>query len=237
MYRIAIVEDEKAAEDVLSSHLSRYAAERDQEFQTTWFPSAMEFETTRQQFDLVFLDIQMPGIDGMEAAQLMRTYDEQTPIIFVTNLAQYALHGYEVDALDFIVKPVQYYNFRMKMDSALRHMRRNGGRSIAVNLRDGMRVIPLADIEYVEVVNHDISYHLVGEPEAFVAYGSLSKFEQDVEGSTFVRISNSCMVNMNLIRSVKGQAVSMRGGDTLFFSRSKKKAAVDAITSFLGNGL
>ena len=120
MYRIALVEDELDAADALAAFLDRYAQERGLDFALARFTNAMDFELTKESFDLVFMDIQMPGINGMEAAHLLRTYDEVTPIVFVTNLAQYAVRGYEVDALDFIVKPVTYFNFRMRMDKAMR---------------------------------------------------------------------------------------------------------------------
>ena len=167
----------------------------------------------------------------------MRTYDSETPIIFVTNLAQYAVKGYEVDALDFIVKPVTYFNFRMRMDKAMRRIRRNASRSIAIGTRDGMRVVALSDIEYVEVSKHDLSYHLVDEEEPLVVYGSLVAFEQEVTGGTFVRISNSCLVNMNHIRSMRGGELTMRDGQVLYFSRSKKREAVETITAFLGGSI
>lgn len=237
MPNIALVEDEPEAADVLASFIARYADEKGLELVVTRFGNAMDFEMTHQHFDLVFMDIQMPGINGMEAAQLMRTYDSETPIIFVTNLAQYAVKGYEVDALDFIVKPVTYFNFRMRMDKAMRRIRRNGSRSIAIGTRDGMRVVALSDIEYVEVSKHDLSYHLVGEEEPFVVYGSLVAFEQEVEGGPFVRISNSCLVNMNRIRAIRGGELVMHGGKVLYFSRSRKREAVATITGFLGGSI
>lgn len=237
MHQIAIVEDELDAADALAAFLARYAEERAEQFEITRFTSAMDFEVTRRRFDLVFMDIQMPGINGMEAAHLLRTYDEDTPIIFVTNLAQYAVKGYEVDALDFIVKPVTYYNFRMRMDKAMRHIRRNAGRSITLTTRNGMRVVPLADIEYVEVSKHDLSYHIYGDPNPFVVYGSLKAFEDEVAGGPFVRISASCVVNMNQVRLVKGPSLLMKGGDTLYFSRSRRREAISTITNFLGGSI
>lgn len=237
MYQIAIVEDELDAARALEEFLSRYAEERAEPFEVTRFAAAIDFEMAHRCFDLVFMDIQMPGINGMEAAQLLRAYDEETPIIFVTNLAQYAIRGYEVDALDFIVKPVTYYNFRMRMDKAMRHIRRHAGRNVTVSTRDGMRVIPLADIEYVEVSRHSLSYHLVGEDEPFVSYGSLKAFEEEVADGPFVRISASCLANMNHVRSVRGPALLMKGGDTLYFSRSRRREALDTIANFLGGSI
>lgn len=237
MYRIALVEDEADAADMLVGLIDRYADERGETFNVTRFTNAIDFEMTHASFDLVFMDIQMPGIDGMEAAHLMRAFDETTPLIFVTNLAQYAARGYEVDALDFIVKPVTYYNFRMRMEKAMRHIRRNAGRSVTVTTRDGLRVLPLADIAYVDVRRHDVSYHLLSERDPFVVYGSLSAFERKVEGGPFVRISANCLVNMNHVRAVKGSELTMRGGDVLYLSRSQKRRAVETITAFLGGSI
>ena len=234
---IAIVEDELDAANTLTSFLERYGAEKGYQFWITKFGNALDFEVSHQQFDLIFMDIQMPGINGMEAAHLMRTYDEQTPLIFVTNLAQYAVKGYEVDALDFIVKPVSYYNFRMRMDKAIRRIRRNGEKSLAINTRDGMRVVPLSGIEYVDIDRHDLAYHLVGEASPLVVYGSLKAFEEQVAGGPFVRISNCCLANMNLVRSVHGSELRMRSGATLYFSRSRKREAVETITAFLGGSI
>ena len=237
MYQIALVEDERSAADALEAFVIRYGAERGEQLEVTRFTNAIDFEVTHRSFDLVFMDIQMPGINGMEAVRLLRTYDEDTAVIFVTNLAQYAVRGYEVNALDFIVKPVTYFNFRMRMDKAMRHIRRNAGRSVTVTTRDGMRVIPLADIEYVEVSRHDLSYHIYGEKDPFVVYGSLSSFEAEVAGGPFVRISNSCLVNMNQVRSVKGPALTLGSGTVLYFSRSRRREAVETITAFLGGSI
>ncbi len=237
MPKIAIVEDEADAADALAAFINRYGTEKNEEFAIVRFSSAMDFEVTRQRFDLVFMDIQMPGINGMEAAHLMRTYDSETPIIFVTNLAQYAVKGYEVDALDFIVKPVTYFNFRMRMERAMRRIARNGERSVVINTRDGIRVANLSDIEYVAVNKHDLSYHLANEDEPLVVYGSLRAFEEEVAGGPFVRISNSCLVNMNRIRSVHGGSLRTHGGQELFFSRSRKREAVATITGFLGGSI
>ena len=232
-----IVEDEKPAADALLALVRRYEESRGVTFDVDVVDAAFELLDASRTYDICLLDIQLPGINGMEAAELLRSQHRVTSIIFVTDLAQYAVRGYEVDALDFIVKPVTYFNFRMRMDKAMRRIRRNGSRSIAIGTRDGMRVVALSDIEYVEVSKHDLSYHLVGEEEPFVVYGSLVAFEQEVEGGPFVRISNSCLVNMNRIRVIRGGELVMHGGKVLYFSRSRKREAVATITGFLGGSI
>ena len=88
--RTLVVEDEANEAQHLTDLLHRYGKAHGHEFAITWHSSAMEMLSDRGRYDLCLLDIEMPGIDGMEAASLLRTYDDQIPIIFVTNLAKYA---------------------------------------------------------------------------------------------------------------------------------------------------
>ena len=161
MYRILIVEDEAEAADLLKRFIARYGDEHDEQFQVTTFHSAHELLRRDRSFDLIFLDIELPEINGMEAANLLRVYDTSTPIIFVTNLAQYAVRGYEVDALDFIVKPVGYFDFSMRMNKAMRVLKRTSGQTITVTSRGTTQVFPQADLVYVEIVNHDLVFHTI----------------------------------------------------------------------------
>lgn len=239
MWQVAIVEDEDEAAKTLAEYVARYGREFGHEFNVTRFPTAVQFGAAKRDFDLVFMDIDLPGMNGMEAAGLMRSYDERTPIIFVTNLAQYAVRGYEVDALDFIVKPVSYYHFSMRMDKAVRIMRRSARDQIAVSTRAGVIVIPLADLMYVETINHDLVYHLVGvdDEELPRVRGSLAKFEEQVAGGPFLRISSGCVVNMDHVRSVQTGILHMSNGETLYASRARKREVLETFTDYLGRSL
>ena len=160
MYRALIVEDEPTEARRLTDYLRRYGDAHAEAFQITWLKSAMEMLSDKGRYDLILLDIDLPGISGMEAAQLMRVYDEATPIIFVTNLAKYAVKGYEVGATGFIVKPVTWGNLSMNLDRALRVIKQNSGRSVMVSTEDGVRVVPFSSIVYIEVNGHKLTYHL-----------------------------------------------------------------------------
>lgn len=236
MYRILIVEDSPEAERILHGHLDRYAQENGVDLKVSWQQSAFEVAGGDAHFDLFFLDIELPGIDGMEAAGLMRQFDPDTPIIFVTNLAQYAVKGYEVDALDFVVKPVTYPDFRMKMDKAIRTIERRGRRSISIPSDGGIRIIALADLVYVDVTNHDLAYHLA-DGTTLTARGTLSKLSGELEAASFVRVSNNCLVNMAHITSIRGTDINLTGGEVTWFSRSRKKPAMETIARYLGGSL
>ena len=197
--------------------------------------SAVEFVAETHPADLIFMDIDLPGINGMEAARYLRAQDPVTPLVFVTNLARYAVRGYQVDAVDFIIKPVEYDDFAMRMRRILHALERAARRSVAVATREGVRVIDEEDIVYVEVLRHDLHYHLASSREPLRIRGSLSSAESEL-GAGFVRISASCLVNVGHVVSVDGPSLGMDDGSTLFFSRARRHDALAELTRFLGAG-
>ena len=237
MHRILIIEDSDEAANTLQSHIDRYAAETGIECSVTRKISAFDLAGGDEaHYDLIFLDIELPGINGMEAAEAMREHDPETPIIFVTNLAQYAVHGYAVDALDFVVKPVEYYDFKLRMDKAMRKIWRTEQRSLSIPTDSGFRVVAVTDIAYIDVANHDLAYHLANG-ETIIVRGTLSKTESSLDGTTFVRISNNCLANMAHIKEIKGTDIHMANGDVIYFSRSRRKPALETIARYLGGSL
>ena len=103
MVNIAIVEDNENEANRLLEYLDRYAAENNELFSYRYYPEANAFLEERERtFDIVFMDIMLPGINGMEAAQRLRKSNSRTVLIFVTNMTSYAIKSYEVDALDYI---------------------------------------------------------------------------------------------------------------------------------------
>lgn len=236
MHRILIVEDTPAEADALVTCLRRYEEERDCPLAIEVIGSAFEFMGSRHACDLVFMDIDMPGVTGMEAAQALRSRDEQTPLVFVTNLAQYAVKGYEVDALGFLVKPVRYEDFAPCMDRALRVVRRNAGTTLSIPTADGLRVVPVADVLYVDILRHDLYYHLTGEPEALRVRGSIRAAAEGL-GEGFVKVSASCLANMAQVKLVRQGSVVMADGTELFFSRGCRKAALEEIANYVGRSV
>ena len=162
MLRVALVEDSQEEADALVGHLERYGRARNVRMTVARFSNAMEFIDAGQVFDLVFLDIDLPGINGMELAGLIRTYDTEVAIIFVTNLAQFAVRGYEVNALDFVLKPVSYFNFAMRMDKVARLMRRRSDGHVVIETREQTHVVSFDDLVYVAVSNHKLSCRVSG---------------------------------------------------------------------------
>ena len=234
MIKVVMVEDDDADGRALYDCLGRYAKLRGEKFQVAWFKTALDFVTERPPADIIFMDIELPGINGMEAAEILRGYDSETLLIFVTNLAKYAVGGYTVGAIDFIVKPVGYDDFALRMDRALRVLKRKKGRSVFVPTKDGLVVMDAGRVEAIEVKTHNLIYHMADGTEDFSHRGTLSQVEADLADSSFVRISNSCLVNMEHVRRIQGVELHMQTGHVYYISRAKRAAALEAIAAYYG---
>lgn len=234
MYRFLIIEDEQQVADSLRDFIGRYLAERGIEAHIDWMGAAFDFLEFKQHWDLVFMDIGLPGISGIEAAQMLREHDAETLLIFVTDLAQFAVKGYEVDALDFVVKPVNYHSLSMRLDRAIKILDQKHAKNIYLSTRFGARVFPASSLVFAEVRGHNLEYHL--ENETISIRGTMAHLEQEMDSAQFIRISNSCLVNADHIRSIDGSMIRMSTGDELAISRTKKKAALEALSNYFGGG-
>lgn len=236
-YRIVVVEDDAAEAARLQGHLSRYAAEHGLSLAVRVLASATEYLSVRPVADLVFMDIALPGVSGMEAAEALRAYDDETPLVFVTTLARYAVEGYRVDALDFLVKPVSYGDFVPRMDRAMRVVARRSQGRLVLPTHDGVRVVRLEDVLYVDIVKHNLRYHLAGEDEPLVVRGTIAGVVAELAGRGFVKLSSGCVANMAQVARIRAQSVVMSDGAELWFSRSQRKPALETLSQYVGGSL
>lgn len=230
---LLIVEDEKPAADALLALVRRYEESRGMTFDVDVVGAAFELLDASRTYDICLLDIQLPGINGMEAAELLRSQRRVTSIIFVTDLAQYAVRGYEVDALGFLVKPATFAGLSMNLDRAMREVAQETNRTLTVPTGDGFRSLPLSQVTHIEVRSHDLVYHTV-DGEALRARGSLAQVERELADAPMVRVSRYCLANMALITGVAGDEVTVAGGAALHITRGHKKEIELALARYLG---
>ena len=235
MIRIAVVEDTEEERNALTGCLDRYKTQWHENIRWTCFESAFDFLESRERFDMVFLDIMLPGMTGMEAAQKLREYDGDIIIIFVTNMTSFAVKSYEVDALDYIVKPISYERVEFKLKKAVEMLRSRGEVSLAVNSMDG-RVIRLSsgEIYYIEVTGHELTYHT--EKGDFQEKGTLSQKAELLEHYNFARCNACYLVNLRHIFAVDGYYLEMKNGDRLRISQPKKKEFMGKLGNYMGQG-
>lgn len=123
---VAIVEDESEYARELQDYLRRYGREVGERFDITVYPDGEDIvdDYRSGMYDIILMDIEMKSMDGMTAAEHIRDVDGDVVIMFITNMAQYAIRGYRVDALDYVLKPISYFSFTQRLGKAMERMRR-----------------------------------------------------------------------------------------------------------------
>lgn len=230
MKNVAIVEDEREAADTLASFLDKYGAAHNEVFNVCRFGDAVTFLMNYSaDYDVVFMDIEMPEMNGMDASAKLRALDRDVILIFVTNMAQYAVNGYEVGAFDFIVKPVSYANFALKFGRAMRKLQTVADAQIWIKGKTGNRRVAVSSIFYVEVMNHVIIYHT--DEGAIVSSGSMKAVRELLVGEAFALCNQSYLVNLRYVTALKGLTVVV-GGRELPISNPKKAAFIRAVNLY-----
>ncbi len=230
MIRIAIVEDEEKYYKVLNDYIETYKKQNNDEVDVIWFQNGIDFlEAFHHDFDIIFLDIEMPVMDGISVAKDIRKTDESVLIMFITNMAQYAIHGYEVGALDYVVKPVEYYPFSVKLKRAVRIIRERTGSSILLPFDGEEMRIPVKDILYIEVQSHNLTYYTYQGTSNTI--GTLKQAEERLKNEHFARCNSCYLVNLRHVTGIKDDSVLVEG-NMLKISRSKKKDFLNQLTSF-----
>ncbi len=232
MIRIAIVEDEKVYAEQLQEYLKQYEAEYEETFTLQLFQDGDEIvEGYRPEYDLILMDIQMKFVDGMTAAEQIRKMDKDVLIIFITNMAQYAIRGYEVSAFDFILKPVTYFAFSQKLKRAVQQCRQQEKKYMTIRVAGGIARIALDQINYMESMKHQIIVHT--ETEEYTMTGTMKELEEQLAAEHFFRCNSGYLVNLAKVRRVNGNEV-LAGTDVLAISRPRRKAFMAALTDYMG---
>ncbi|MBP5373052.1 MAG: response regulator transcription factor [Clostridia bacterium] len=236
MIKIAIVEDNKKEQQRLLSNLERYGVDNHLNLRFFLYGDAITFLEERGIFDIVFMDIMLPNMTGMEAAQRLREYDKQVVLIFVTTMAQFAIKGYEVEALDYIIKPVKYDRLTMKLQKAIKVIQSNEGGELTINDPSGIVKCSTAEVMYVEVHGHKLKYHTT--EKIYEEYRSLTELEKVLKVYDFMRCNACFLVNPQFIKKVNGKelTVLLFNGEELRISQPRRKSFIGELTNWLGQG-
>lgn len=229
---IVTVEDEDSEYASLVPMLKTYFTGKDRDYKLTRFVDGDEFiDNYDPNTSIVLMDIQLKDSNGMDAAIKLRSMDKDVIIIFTTKMSQFAVKGYQVNALDFIVKPYNYDSLAFRLDRAMRVLDERSP-YFMVKTKDGLKMLNPKDILYIDVFGHSLGFHT--ESGTIYVWGALNEFEQKLTPHGFLRCSNSALVNFEKIKNVQGMEVLMSNGDTIVISHPRKKAFMTGLAHWAG---
>lgn len=235
MIRIAIVDDDSTSIELLKSYIMQYQRERGEEMSVTAFSDGDELvENYKAEFDMILLDIEMRFMDGMTAAKKIRESDPEVVIIFITNMTQYAINGYQVNATDYVLKPVSYFSFSQSLDRALVRMGKRVKHYIAISVKGGTVKLGVAEICYVESQGHRLIFHT--KTDEYVTFSTMKEIEEKLKDYHFFRCNKGILLNLAFVDGVQDGCVIVNN-EMLVISRGRKKDFMEELTNYLGGAI
>lgn len=235
MLQIAICDDEQFYREKLRTLLKRYLQKRGLSYTVSDFASGEEFLeqcTNRVKYDIVFLDISMEKLDGVQTAQQIRAFHSDTSIVFVTAFIDYALEGYKVDAVRYILKDTLDHAVAECMDAILQ--KRKAAR-VTFSFMEGEKKLYTDNILYVESRKHkSVFFYMEEEIVNYQIYDKLDAIEEKLSGGGFLRIHKSYLVNMKHIRKISNYMAVLDTGEELPVPRLKYQAVKEAFVAYKG---
>ena len=232
MWNIAIIEDEEAMSNQLVSYIAKFGKENNESFSFAIFNNAETFlKNYKKEYSVVLMDINLPGMNGMECVKKLREVDETVLVVFVTNLSQFAVDGYEVKAFDFVVKPISYYNFSLKLKRALSHLSSLNNYELVISTKDKKYFININQLVYIEIRNHTIIYHLVNEE--IRGSGTLKSLYTNLKKHHFAFCNQCYLVNLAFVKGID-DGYLLINNEQIRIASSRKKSFMQELTAYIG---
>lgn len=231
MIRIAICDDEKYMSDQIQELACAFFGRRNREIAIRRFSCGQELLEYDGQIDILFLDIQMKGMDGMETAKRLRAGKFRGFLIFITVLREMVFQSFEVQAYDYLVKPIEEARFEKTMERLLASMCSAGGSSLLVQKGYESRIIQKEDIVFCEIIDRKIYLNLASG-EVVDYYERIENLETKLD-SRFFRCHRSFLINLGHLRGYKNGTAYMDNGREIPVSRLRGKEFSSVILEYM----
>lgn len=227
--RIAVCDDEELFRIEFKTILDKVLVNSEYDIDTFSGGSSLYEAFLKNPFDLVFLDIEMPGIDGITLAKRLRAVSENVQIVFLTSHIEYALEGYEVNALRYLVKPVDMN----KLSEVLKFIqdKKNNSRQIMIKQEGEDIVIDISDVIYIESLDKNV--RIVTSKSEYITRYNISDYEEELKNSGFFRSHRSYLISLSKVKKIVKNDVVMDGDISLPVSRSNVKALKEALYAYV----
>lgn len=232
MIRVAIVEDEKEDARRLLDCLHQFEKDSAETFKITQYTDGDALlQDYHAQFDFILTDVKMKLMDGISAAEEIRKLDSEVVIIFITNMAQYAIRGYAVDAFDYILKPVSYFAFSERLSKAIERMKKREKKTLTIKTRGCITRVDVSDIYYVESQRHVIFWHTASG--IYESAGRMMDIEEKLSQLNFRRGNKGYLINLEHVEGMKGDCAIVKG-EMLVISRARRKNFIEELAEYWG---
>ena len=217
MISIGVCDDEAYMLDILTEKISAFFKQENMEITIFRFQNGEALLDYDKKFDIVFLDIQMGDPDGLETAKELRSRGYNGFLIFITVLQEYVFHAFEVQAFDYLVKPLQEDNFSRTMSRLLLSIRSHKGKQLLIQKGTEWSIVPFDDIVYCEIINRKVYLHLKDEP-VLDYYDKIETLERKLD-ERFFKCHRSYLINLQYLKSYKAGQAYLTNGETIPVSR------------------
>lgn len=230
MIKCIIVDDEPLAATLLENHISKI----DHLKLTGKAENALEAYKLlqNQTVDLMFLDIQMPHFNGID---FLRSLPQKPKTIFTTAYREFAIEGFELEAVDYLLKPITFERFFKSVERVLRNINDSKGDFIILKTEGMHRKLSLADIIYIESQGNDVKITLAGN-ESFISKSKITDLELLLASKGFVRVHRSFIINTAFVTAFNNSEIHL-GSYEIPVGRSYRQEFERFIAGFLKNRL
>ncbi len=229
MIIVAICEDERYILEELRKKVEKYINRKSLDASIKTFTSGEELLKAKKKFDIILLDLMLPGIDGLEVA---RQISCRSRIIFVTSYREYAVEAFDANAVHYLVKPVTEERLFSALDRAVNQTEQMDNQALTLIKSGKTQVIFIRDILYCEVFNHQVRIHTVHGTYDY--FGTLDMLETKLD-ERFFRCHRSFVVNMSCVAGQEKGVAILTNGERIFISRRKQTDFIQRLLNFLKN--
>lgn len=237
MLKIAIVDDDIGFQNQAKEYIIRYFQQEAQPFSIQCYDDGVKFLSDFHcNFDIVIIDIMMPHMNGIDVARRIRLQDKNVLVVFITITPAFAIRGYEVSAIDYILKPLNYEgDFRFKFDRVVKKAlaERQHTKELVLKDEEGRYIrLSVDSLIYIDKDRDNVVFHT--KEKTFSHRAPIYKVREALdETNSFVAINSGCLANMAYIANIDGNDVEMLNGDKLVLSRSKRKDFFEKYFTFV----
>ncbi len=239
MLKIAICDDEKIFREKIETGVQEYMSVRHIECMTGSFCSGEELlkQGNRiDEYDIIFLDVDMGEMNGIETAKEVREYNQDAYITFVTAYFEYSLEGYKVNAIRYIIKNNTNLIQQIDecLDEVLKRMQTISAK-VEFDFREGKMKIAVNKILYIESELHKLNFYIEErEVKKYTMYKKLDEVESKLQNMNFIRIHKSFLVNMSYIENISGYKLILKNGKELIIPKTRYREVKDKFTTYKG---